>query len=339
MDDRGHTMRAAMTPLFFGSGAVERTVELARWAESIGYEDIWLGDAGGIDALTLAAVLLDHTDRVRVGVAVAPVYTRTPAVFAATVATLADLAPGRFVLGLGSGSHAMVEGWHGIPFDKPLTRVRETVAVLRQMLAGSKSEFAGETLRSAGYRQLPLERDVPIFLAALRPRMVELAATIADGIVLNLFPLGVLPQVMEVVATALEQAGREPGELEVAARMQVMVTDDADAGRDLFRRTFAPYYATPVYNDFLAWAGYGAEAAAIREAGAAREWARARAAMTDELVDAVAVIGTSRHCQERLRVLTAGGIQTPMLYCLSDDPDVERQTLAALAPASMGVMA
>lgn len=327
--------RAAFTPVFVGAGAVRKTVDQTLWAESIGYEDVWLGDPGGVDALTLAAILLDRTERMRVGIAVSPVYTRTPAVFAATVATLADIGPDRFVLGLGSGSETMVNGWHGLQLRKPLAHVRETVTLLRQMLAGQKTEFDGEALRSDGYRQPPLETDVPIFLAALRPRMIELAASIADGIVLNLFPLGSLPQIIEMIREALAREGREPGALEVSTRLQAMVTEDIDLARNLFRRRFGPYFTNPVYNSFLAWAGYETEAAEILDAGDIGDWRRVRRALTDELVDQVAVIGSREHCQERLLTLCETGIQTPMLFCLSDDPDVQQATFSALSPAEL----
>jgi probable F420-dependent oxidoreductase len=321
--------------MFVGPGAVRKTLDLTLWAESIGYEDVWLADAGGVDALTVAAMLLERTEQIRVGIAVSPVYTRTPAVFAATVATLADIAPGRFVLGLGSGSETMINGWHGLRLRKPLAHVRETVTLLRTMLAGEKSAFEGEALRSDGYRQPPLEVGVPIFMAALRPRMIELAASIADGIILNLFPLGSLPRIMEMIHGDLARAGREPGSLEVGTRLQAMVTDDLDAGRNLFRRLFGPYFINLVYNSFLGWAGYESEAAEIRDAGDAGDWGRVRAALTDELVDEIAVIGTREQCRERLLALAEAGIQTPMLFCLSDDPQVQRATFAALSPAEM----
>ena len=327
--------RAAFTPLSVGPGAVRRTLDQTRWAESLGYEDVWLADAGGVDALTLAAVLLDRTERMRVGIAVSPVYTRTPAVFAASVATLADIAPGRFVLGLGSGSETMINGWHGLQLRKPLAHVRDTVTLLRQMLAGEKTSFEGQALRSEGYRQPALEVDVPIFVAALRPRMIELAAAIADGIILNLFPLKSLPRIMEMIHGDLAREGREPGSLEVGTRLQAMVTDDIEVARNLFRRLFGPYFTNPVYNAFLAWAGYETEAAEILDAGDVGDWRRIRAALTDELVDEIAVIGTREQCQERLFALAAAGIETPMLFCLSDDPEVQRATYAALSPAEM----
>jgi alkanesulfonate monooxygenase SsuD/methylene tetrahydromethanopterin reductase-like flavin-dependent oxidoreductase (luciferase family) len=138
---------------------------------------------------------------------------------------------------------------------------------------------------------------------------------------------------MEMIDAALTQAGREPGSLEIATRLQAMVTDDIDAARKLFRRLFGPYFTNPVYNAFLAWAGYEAEAAEILEAGDVGDWRRVRAALTDELVDEIAVIGTREQCQERLFALAEAGIQTPMLFCMSDDPDVQRATYAALSPA------
>jgi probable F420-dependent oxidoreductase len=327
--------RAAFTPLSVGPGAVRKMLEQTLWAESIGYEDVWLADAGGVDALTLAALLLDRTERMRVGIAVSPVYTRTPAVFAASVATLADIGPGRFALGLGSGSETMINGWHGLQLRKPVAHVRETVTLLRQMLAGEKTSFEGQALRSEGYRQPALDADVPIFLAALRPRMIELAAAIADGIILNLFPLQSLPRIMETIHSDLALAGREPGSLEIGTRLQAMVTDDVETARTLFRRLFGPYFTNPVYNAFLAWAGYETEAAEILDAGSVGDWRRVRAALTDELVDGIAVIGAAEQCQERLLALAEGGIQTPMLFCLSDDPDVQRDTYAALSPAEM----
>jgi alkanesulfonate monooxygenase SsuD/methylene tetrahydromethanopterin reductase-like flavin-dependent oxidoreductase (luciferase family) len=161
--------RAAMTPPgFTGPEAVPRVIEAARWAESLGYDDLWLSDAGGIDGLTIAGLVLARTERIRVGVAVVPAYTRTPAVFAATLATLESVATGRFVLGLGASSHFMVEGWNGLAFDRPVARVRETVQLVRLILGGEKTAFQGQVLSSHGYQQPAVATPVPIHLAALR---------------------------------------------------------------------------------------------------------------------------------------------------------------------------
>jgi probable F420-dependent oxidoreductase len=330
--------RAAITPPFFvGPGSTAKIGEWIQWAEGIGFDDVWLPDAGGTDALTLSAVVLGGTQRIRVGIAVVPAYTRTPAVLAATVATLADLAPGRFVLGLGTSSEAMIEGWHGLKLEKPATRMRETVTLLKSMLAGDKTDFSGETLRSAGYRQPALATRVPVHLAALGPRMIELAASVADGVILNLFPLSATHDLVGQARDAATRAGRHPDEIEICSRFQVMVTDDLPAARAAFRHVFTPYYANPVYNRSLVAAGYAEQAGEVIAARRAGDWRRARAALDDDLVDSIAVIGSRQHCQERVRTYVEAGITTPILFCLSPDPDVQRATYRAFAAAEFSV--
>jgi probable F420-dependent oxidoreductase len=329
--------RSAFTPRFApGPGAVGQIVEAVRAAEQAGYDDVWLADAGGVDALTVAAIVLDRTERIRVGIAVVPAYTRTPAVLAATVATLADLAPGRFALGLGTSSEAMINGWHGLTLERPVARMRETLALLRGIFAGERTSFTGQTLRSTGYRQSALATPVPILLAALRPRMTELAVTAADGIILNLFPLGALDSLMAGIHAAAIQAGREPAEIEVASRFQGQVvaneTEHA-AARDAFRFHFTPYFANRVYNAFLAEVGYPDIAAELESHARLGNWAGARACLTDELVDDIAVIGDAEHFRARLGTYAEAGIGTPIMFCLSADPEHQRRTFDALRTA------
>jgi probable F420-dependent oxidoreductase len=330
--------RAAITPPYFvGPGSTAQTLDWIQWAEAMGYDDVWLPDAGGTDALTLSAVVLAATRRIRVGIAVVPAYTRTPAVLAATVATLADLAPGRFALGLGTSSEAMIEGWHGLKLEKPAARMRETVTLLKSMLAGQKTAFRGETLRSTGYRQPELTAKVPLHLAALGPRMIGVAASVADGVILNLFPLSATDALVGQVRQAAADAGRRPDEVQICSRLQVMVTDDLPAARDAFRHVFTPYYANPVYNRSLAAAGHPEQAAEIIAARTAGDWNRARAALDDDLVESIAVIGDREHCQQRVRTYVEAGITTPILFCMSPDPDVQRATYSAFAPAEFAV--
>src|SRR6185369_14001121 len=150
------------------SGDVAASLEWARRAEDLGYESIWIAETGGPDPFVLAGAVAQVTKRVRIGLAVSPVYIRTPATIAAAAGTISQLAPGRFILGLGASSHAIVGGWHGTPFRKPLTRVRETVTTVRSMLAGQKSSVDGETLRSHGFRlMVPPAAPVPIYVGAL----------------------------------------------------------------------------------------------------------------------------------------------------------------------------
>lgn len=325
--------RIALT-LPVASGSVAASIAFGQRAEREGYDDLWLADIGGTDALTLAALLGQATSRVRIGIAVVPAYTRTPAALACTAATIAQVAAGRFVLGIGSSSHTMIEGWHGLALDRPLTRLRETTQLLRQIFAGEKTAFDGKTLRSQGYRQPATPGGQPVYLAALRPQMLELAAEVGDGVILNLFPRRALPRIREHIAAGARRAGKAPDDVEVVCRHQVLVTDDAGAGREAFRRAFAPYYATPVYNQYLAWAGHAAAAAEISAGWAAGDRQRTAAAMTDALVDEIAIIGSREYCQERLRDYGCGGIHTHVLALLGNDAAAQDATYQAFTPAN-----
>lgn len=292
---------------------INRSIEMVQWAEQQGYEDAWFADGGAPDSLTLCGILAGHTNNIRFGVAVTPVFTRTPAVLAASANCLAQALPDRFVLGLGSSSQAMMEGWHGQEMTKPLTRVKETAIMVRSMLAGEKSNFDLETLRSRGYKQPPLASPPPIYLAALRSKMIEMAAEIGDGVIFNLWPKKALPKMMEHVRIGAERAGKDPASVEIVNRYMVCVTDDVPAARDRFRASFAPYYATPVYNRFLAWAGYEDAANAIAEGWKQKDRAKTTGALSDEIVDEIAIIGSAKACQERIQAAGEIGVHTHII--------------------------
>jgi probable F420-dependent oxidoreductase len=309
-------VRKRMAVTLPASPFVKDTVERVRWAEANGYTDAWFGDGGAPDALTTAAALGDVARSVRIGVAVTPVYTRTPAVLAATANALAQILPGRFVMGLGSSSQTMMGGWHGIPLDKPLSRVRDTAIMVRSMLKGEKSDF-DLTVSSHGYRQYPLENPPPIYLAALRANMIEMAAEVGDGVIFNLWPKGALPKMMAHVKIGAERAGKDWREVEIVNRAMVLVTDDKQDARNRFRAAFAPYYATPVYNKFLAWAGYEGAAQTVAEGWAAKDRNKTGGALTDKLIDEVAIIGTEEECRERIRDDARGGVHTHIVAPLA----------------------
>ena len=299
---------------------VRDSIDLVRWAEARGFDDVWFSDAMAPDSLTLAAAVAQHTERMRVGVAVTPVYSRTPAVFAATANVLGQLLPGRFVLGLGSSSQAIVERFNGVPLAKPLTRVKETALMVRSMLAGEKSDFDLATLRSHGYRQAPMAQPPPIYLAALRPKMIEMAAEHGDGVVFNLWPTKALPRMLEHVEIGAKRAGKRLEDVEIVNRSLVMVTEDRAAARQRFREQYAPYYANPVYNEFLKWAGYKDEAEGVAAGWAARDRALSTGSLTDEIADAVAIIGSADEVRARVRANAAAGIDTTIVAPIGQMP-------------------
>lgn len=326
------TLRKRIAVTLPAGPRVADTLERVRWAEQHGYDDAWFADAGAPDALTTAAALAGITQHIRIGVAVTPVFTRTPAVLAATANTLGQLLPGRFVLGLGTSSQTMMIDWHGVAFDKPLTRVRNTALLVRSMLRGEKSDFDQDGLRSRNYRQEALENPPPIYLAALRPKMIETAAEVGDGVIINLWPRSALPNILEHVRIGAERAGKDWRTVEIVNRAMVLVTDDKPAARNLFRAAFAPYYANPVYNHFLAWAGFAGAAGEIAAGWAARDRARTSGALDDALVDEIAVIGSADECRARIAADAAAGIHTQIIAPLAGAaPAAVEATLVAFA--------
>ena len=314
-------------------GDVNACVEWARRAEDLGYDSIWIAETGGPDPFVLAGAVAQVTKRVRIGLAVSPVYIRTPATIAAATGTVAQLAPGRFILGLGASSHAIVGGWHGTPFRKPLARVRETVTTVRGMLAGQKSSFDGETLRTHGFRlMVPPPAPVPIYVGALRPAMLELAGEIGDGVAVNLFPVEALAPTREHIAVGARRAGKDPEKLEIVCRQQVLVTDDKKGARDLFRTALTGYFATPVYNQYAAWYGFEEESAMIAEGFKTGDRELTRKGMTDRLVDSIAIFGSIEECRERIAAYVAAGVDTTAISVLSFDPEVFRKTIEGFAP-------
>ena len=295
------------------SNRLEENADVVQWAEANGYQDAWFADAGSPDSLTMLAALGGCIKRMRVGCAVTPVYTRAPSVLAATANVLGQVYPGRFVMGLGSSSEAIMTRFNGIPLEKPLTRVKETAIIVRHMLSGNRTNFDLETLSSNGYRQAPMDHPPPLYLAALRPKMIEMAAEHGDGVVFNLWPRKALPKMMEHVRIGATRAGKNWEDIEIVNRKVVLVTDDKQAGYDRFRSGYAPYYANPVYNKFLAWSGYEGAATELLEGWANRDRARTAAAFSEEMIDEIALIGSVEEVQEGIRADAAAGIHTHII--------------------------
>jgi probable F420-dependent oxidoreductase len=285
-----------------------------------------------MDALTMAAGLAPQTERIRLCLGIVPVFTRPAAVIATSAMTLSHLAPGRVVLGLGASSHTMVEQWYGTPYVKPLTRVRETTELVRRILAGERTDYEGETIRSHNFRLGIAPRgDVPIYLAALRPNMLELAGEIADGVILNLCPRALLPRVLEHVDRGAKRAGRRVEDLEIVSFLYVFATaDEAPARRDM-ATVAAGYFSTPVYSRFLGWMGHRREAALILEGFRERDRSKTLGAFTDEVLHELGIIGDARHCRAEVARYRAAGVDVPVIAAGSSDAAVLDATLEAFA--------
>lgn len=311
-------------------------IETAVWAEKAGYESVWMTDGGGrMDALTAAAAIGAQTSHIRIGLSVVPVFTRPAAVFATSAATLSYVAPDRMILGLGSSSETMIGSWYGVPFEKPLTRVRETIVALKKMLSGEKTTFEGETIFARNFRLgVPLQGKMPIYVAGLRPKMLELAGELADGLVLNLCPAEVLPQVLEHVDTGAKRVGRRVDDLEIASLLNVFVTEDIDAAVATMNRVALGYYSTGVYNKYLRWMGYEVEANEIREGFAERDRSKTESALDPEIVRKLGIIGSKDDCIRHLEVYRDAGLDTAIVGAAAPDDETYLRTVEAFTSAA-----
>jgi len=300
-------------------GSADRAAEVAKAAHGRGYEEIWMAEVNGGDSYALAGAVATALPGVRIGTAVVPAQTRTPMAHAMAAMTLSQMTGGNFILGIGLSSPNIVHDWAGQPYERPLTTMREHVEVLRQMLSGQKTTYEGKTLSVKGFRLGGATvGEVPIYLGALNKSMLRLTGALCDGVCLNMVPESALPQVLTEVRAGAEEAGKDPSDLEVVARLHVVMVDDPNMGRNLIRTVFGAYAATPGYNKCFEWIGFEEEARQIREAFAQGDRAGVAAGVTDRLCDAMAVVGNKETVRGRIRAYAEAGIDVCVVNPIAD---------------------
>jgi probable F420-dependent oxidoreductase len=310
------TLPFAATPLRDHRPLIER-------AEAAGYHDLWSGETNGPDGFTPLVMAAAFTKEMRLGTGVVNSFTRGPAVLAQHAASLQDASGGRFCLGIGSSSSVIVERWNEIPFEKPLTKVRESVEMLRTVLAGERGP-GGFKLETAP------DPPPPIYVAALRGKMLRLAGSIGDGTFVNFLPLSGLPKVMDEIRAGGREAGKPEGSSDILCRF-FCIPGEAEQGMPLARWMFAAYATVPVYEQFFRWIGWGEAIDPMVEAWGAGERERARELAPEELIREIFIFGSPAEQKERLGEFVAGGISTPVLTPICS-PDQIGDMIGELAP-------
>lgn len=286
--------------------------DVLREAESLGYSDAWTSEVDGLDAFTPVALGAAWTDGLRFGTAIASVFTRGPALLAQTALAVAEVADGRFCLGIGSSSPAIVQNWNGIDFEQPYTRVRETLAFLRAVFSGERA--ASEALGVRGFRMgRRFAPPPPVFVAALQRRMLQLAGSAGDGVIINWLSPDDVPKVVRVAKEAARAAGRDPDALEVVCRIFVVPAANEDVVRLIARRAIAGYMTTPVYSAFQAWLGRGEALRPMQEAWASGDRQAATGLVPDEVIDALFVHGDRQTCLDKIESYVRAGVTVPVL--------------------------
>jgi F420-dependent oxidoreductase-like protein len=324
---------------YWGLGLTSQDqLEIVQEAERLGYHSVWTAEAYGSDAATILGWIAGQTSTIRIGSAIFQIPGRSPAMTAMTAATLDQLSDGRMLLGIGSSGPQVAEGWHGQRFGRQMQRTREYVAVVRKALARERLEFHGETLelplpdgpgKALKLTIAPVQDRIPIYLAAIGPNNTRLAGEVADGWIPTLFS----PEhVAEFRPLLQEGADRVEGKtldgFDIAPTVSVFVTDDLEAARDAMRPFIALYVGgmgsrqQNFYNQLVQRYGFEDAAREVQDLYLDGKRDEAMAALPDELIDTVSLVGPKDVVRERLAVYRDAGVGTlgvtPLTFTKAD---------------------
>jgi probable F420-dependent oxidoreductase len=316
------SMRWGMTVPLGGVPLAEHAAVYAALGDA-GFTDLWSSEVAGTDAFTPLSLAAAWAPTMRLGTAITPVFTRGPGLLAMTAAALAEAAPGRFQLGIGSSSPVVVGDWNAADFTEPYQRSRDMLRFLKTALAGEMVDHEYETFAVRRFRlERPPATPPQVLLAALRPGMLRLAAAEADGVILNWLSSA-------DVATALAEVKGTGADFDVAARIFVCPTDDAAYARNLGRRLIAAYLTVPAYAAFHRWLGREETLNPMWQAWSAGDRRGALAAIPDRVVDDLIVHGSPETCRAKVEAYATAGVTVPVMALLPT-PDLEQGGVKAL---------
>ena len=336
--DAAFTLRDAGASADLRGRDLNEMLKIAKLADRLGYDSLWLPEGFGRDAVVLLSALGLKTERIKLATGILSTYTRTPTMIAMSSATIDQLTGGRFILGLGVGHEPMTQGGHGVPFDRPITRGKETIQIVRQLLSGARVSFDGKVFQTqdAMLNVRAVQNPLPVYLAALKPKMVQLAGEIADGVLLNFSPREYVEEAVALVRQGEARAGREAGSCDVACYVRVAVSDDFEAAKPVLQQVLAGRLRLPFYARYFENLGFEEETRGIEKALARGDDKAAADAVTDRLIDAMVIVGTAAECRNRFDELRALGLGLPVIAPIrigTARESIER-TIEALAPAS-----
>ena len=334
MSERERAMRLGINLGYWGAGNDAENLALAREADRLGYSVAWAAEAYGSDAATVLSWIAAQTDQIDVGSAVFQIPGRTPANTAMTAATLDTLSQGRFRLGLGVSGPQVSEGWHGVRFDKPLGRTREYVAIVRKALARERLAFEGEffTLplpdgpgKALTLTVHPVRETIPIYLAAVGPKNLELAGEIADGWLAVFFAPESASEQISQIAAGRQKVGKDMTGFDVVPTVPVVIGDDVEACAAPVRAYSALYIGgmgskeKNFYNALAVRMGFEEEAGEVQERYLSRDYAGAAAAVPMEFIDRTSLIGPAERIRDRLGAYADAGVTTLTVAVYSGD--------------------
>jgi F420-dependent oxidoreductase-like protein len=315
--------------------SLETALDRVRLAEQLGYHSVYTTHLAGRDSLTVLAAYANVTESVQLGTGVLPIYSRTPVATAQQAVTIDEIAGGRLTLGIGVSHRVTVENWYGARIDKPVTEMRDYVAVLRAMLAGEDPPESEKFSTRFHFLGVQPRADMPIYVAALSPKMLELAGEIANGVVLWLCnPDYIRDVVVPHVTDGRRKAGKELDGFDIVAAVPTAVTDEVDGARATLRADLAPYFLLPFYRRMIERSGYEADVKLFDEAMERGDASGAAIAISDGFLENLAAIGPPDIAAATVERYRDAGATSPCIGAIpGTDFTTALESLAELAHA------
>jgi F420-dependent oxidoreductase-like protein len=313
-------------------------IHSAQLAEELGYDSIWIPEAWAYEQFQLLTEIALKTTRLKLATGIANVYSRSPGLLAMSAATLDEISEGRAIIGLGTSGKLVIENFHGVPYSKPLTRLRDTIRILRALWAGERLTPELTSLFEARHFKLemtPRRASIPIYVASLQDKAISSIGALADGWLPTFWPYQHLDDGIALIAAGARGAGRDASAIDVAPFVGVVPMDDRDMARSLIKPMVSFYIGGmgTYYHAMFCRYGFQENADLVRDLYNSGKRREATAAVSDELIDAIAICGPAAFCRERLQDWHRNGVGTALINLPTGMPaEITDQLLRDVAP-------
>lgn len=308
-------------------------VECIKLAEKNGFESAWVAEGHGGDAFSILSAAAVSTRKIKLGTSIVSVFVRSPPTIALGAATVDTLSNKRFILGLGSSHKVQVKAEHGIPYERPMEHVRETVEIIRKLFKDGKASYKGplHQIESYDFWFPAARKNIPIYLSAVFPKMLKLTGQIADGLILVWQTPASIKTAIQHVRDGIKKAGRKNSDVDITSLLSCSISKDAASAKKGMKGLIAFYCGFfPRYNRVFAEAGFAKEAEVIKEAWDRGDKDKAASLVTDEMVDEVAVTGAPNECIEKVEAYRKMGLDLPILFPTGADGKVKEGVITTI---------
>jgi len=313
-------------------------IRAAQLAEELGYDSIWIPEAWAYEQFQLLTEIALSTRRIKVATGIANVFSRSAGLLAMSAATLDEISEGRAIIGLGTSGKLVVENFHGAAYEKPLTRLRETIGIMRALWRGERLRPELSSLFDARQFKLemnPLRPNIPVFVASLQEKAIKEIGALADGWLPTFWPYRDLKDGIALIREGATKAGRDPNAIEVAPFVGVVPMDDVAAARAIIKPLVSFYIGGmgTYYHAMFCRYGFKDTADTVRELYNTGKRREASEAVSDELIDAIAICGPGVHCREQLQEWHHNGVDLALINLPTGMPgEMTEMFLRELAP-------